>query len=109
MAEKYPHDALVRAWLDGKTIQYLEHIEGRNVWLDMDGPGVATKMPHFYPNFEHYRVKPAVIRYRVALVTHKGMHEPTFTLIANNLEDEHRMLKAYSLVRWLTDWTEVVV
>ncbi len=106
MAEKYPHDALVRAWLDGKTIQYLEHIEGRNVWLDMDGPGVATKMPHFYSAFEHYRIKPVVYRHRVALM---GSGRITYQLLAKSPAEADSFAKSKDFVRWLTDWAEVVV
>ncbi len=107
MAEKYPHDALVRAWLDGKTIQYLEYIEGRNVWLDIDGPGVATKMPHFYSDFEHYRIKPVVVRYRVALLRRDD--GGCFTESVSSPEGERTMSSDSLFVRWITDWTEVVV
>lgn len=100
--EKYPHDALVRAWLDGKTLQYLDG----DVWIDIAGRDTADKMPHLYRTGTDYRVKPVTVRYRVALMAHlDGM----FTMNAGSLQEEREMSKHSDFIRWLTDWAEVQV
>lgn len=104
MAEKYPHDELVRAWLDGKTIQFRERDD---IWLDMDGPDVATKMPHFYRHGTQYRIKPVTIRYRVAMM--KVGNGGLFNRSASCLTDEREIERDEKFVRWITDWIEVVV
>jgi hypothetical protein len=111
MVEKYPHDALVRAWLDGKTIQYLDqsgHVLG-GVWVDIEGPGEASKVPHLYRSGTEYRIKPVTVRYRVALMAHLDPRDGVFTTTADNLQEERELSKQHDFVRWLTDWTEVVV
>jgi len=99
----YPHEELVRAWLDGKTIQFRENAD---IWLDMDGPDVATKMPHFYRSGTEYRVKPVTIRYRVALMTY-GSVQRTYSV--DSLEREQRAANDPTFVRWISDWTEVTL
>lgn len=109
MVEKYPHDELVRAWLDGKTIQYLDqsgHVLG-GVWIDIDGPDKADKVPHLYRCGTRYRIKPVVLRYRVALPRRDD--GGYFTDSVSSLEGERTMSSDSLFVRWLTDWTEVVV
>ncbi len=52
--KKHPHDAVIRAWLDGKTVQYKHGGE----WLDMlTQPGDGGTMPAFLIHREH-RIKP---------------------------------------------------
>jgi hypothetical protein len=107
MAERYPHDALVRAWLDGKTIQYLDqsgHVLG-GVWVDIEGPGEASKVPHLYRSGTEYRIKPVTVRYRLALMDSGGLYVSAIT----SLSEEHGFSRSKYFVRWLSDWTEVVV
>lgn len=99
----YPHDALVRAWLDGKTIQYLV----RGIWYDMDGPGKVDKMPHFYREGTEYRIKPVAMRYRVGLQM-VGSNRPHIFAV-DNIEQERVMSGRSTFIRWISDWTEVVL
>ena len=105
MAEKYPHDALVRAWLDGRTIQWFD--DATSIWIDIDGPDKADKLPHLYRKQDCYRIKPVVLRYRVALLRRDD--GGYFTDSVSSLEGERTMSSDSLFVRWLTDWTEVVV
>jgi len=96
----YPHDKILRAWLDGKAIQYLP--TGTGVWLDIEGCDVATKTPHLYVDGRaEYRIKPVTVRYRVALYTDG---RKTWTETVNTIEQERN---ARTPERWITDWIEV--
>ena len=109
MAEKYPHDELVRAWLDGRKVQYLDtsgHVLG-GIWVDIEGPDVAEKMPHFYRHGTRYRIKPVTLRYRVAMM--KGGNGGLFNRSASCLADEREIERDEKFVRWITYWIEVVV
>ena len=102
MSEKYPHGALVRAWLDGKTLQYLDG----EVWVDIPNADVADKLPHLYRSSTGYRIKPVTVRYRVALLARdNGEH---YTLSVDSLQQERELSDRNYFVRWLTDWTEVL-
>jgi len=90
----HPHDPLIRAYLDGKPVQFLDG----NEWRDIEPADSIKKMPHFYRDGE-YRLKPQVIRYRV-YVTNGCVG------VIQTLEQE-RKLPAH--VRWLTEWQEVVL
>ncbi len=101
--QKYPHDALVRAWLDGKTLQYLDG----DVWIDIAGRDTADKMPHLYRTGTDYRVKPVTVRYRVALFEPVGMAGSYSAVATSSLVGERELRACDGFVRWLTDWTEV--
>lgn len=100
---KYKHDAILRAWLDGKAIQYLP--TGTDVWLDIEPAETATKTPHLYTDGRaEYRIKPVTVRYRVALVRTGpvlGAHA------VSSLEGERGLSTSAGFVRWITDWIEV--
>ncbi len=102
MIEKYPHDELVRAWLDGKTLQYLDV----DVWIDIPNVNVADKLPHLYRKQGCYRIKPVTILYRVALMA--GGNGGHYTESAWSLDVQVRIERNDKFVRWLTDWTEVL-
>lgn len=101
MSNNYPHDALVRAWLDGKAVQFFD--SAKSLWIDMDRAHRADKMPHFYREGTDYRIKPETVRYRVALMDNRS------TLTADNLQEERTLFAQPSFVRWLTDWIEAPV
>lgn len=99
----YPHDKILRAWLDGKAIQYLP--TGTGVWLDIEGCDVATKTPHLYTDGRaEYRIKPVVVRYRVALFV---VGDQWWTMTADTLVGERVLSEKASFTRWITDWIEV--
>ena len=104
MTEKYPHDELVRAWLDGKTLQYLDG----DVWIDIPNANVADKLPHLYRKQDCYRIKPVTVRYRVALLKFTDPRDGYYTLAADSLQEERELSDRNDFVRWLTDWTEVL-
>lgn len=99
---KYKHDAILRAWLDGKAIQYLP--TGTDVWLDIEPASTATKTPHLYTDGRaEYRLKPIVLRYRVALVSDEGY----WTTTADSLLEAHDIEERGDFVKWVSDWIEV--
>lgn len=102
----YPHDPILRAWLDGKAIQYLP--TGTDVWLDIEGCDTATKTPHLYTDGRAaYRVKPVMVRYRVALIG--GTAPGRWTSTADSLLEARDIEDRNDFIRWLTDWIEVQV
>lgn len=61
--QKHPHDAVIRAWLDGKRIQYKGHDLD---WKDLQMVGTGKTggyIPTFFPDWE-YRIKPKVLHTR---------------------------------------------
>ena len=93
---KHPHDTLIRAWLDGKPVQYLDPADR---WVDLAAPSAVTKTPHFYPDCS-YRLKPRVARYRIGTLNGR-------ILAADTLLDA-AVLDRKGIV-WLGDWVEVVL
>ena len=84
----HPHDPLIRAWLDGQPVQYLQG----EVWIDIEPPAAVSKTPHFYPDCS-YRLKPIQLRYRLGL------------LVADTLLDADVLARRG--VTWLGDWQNV--
>lgn len=92
----YPHAALIRAWLDGATLQYKEG----DLWLDCEHVSVASKLPHLYRDGTDYRLKPVTYRYRVWLCNATGKLK-----VASSLKEE---TVANSLgATWIADWVTV--
>ena len=91
----YKHDTLIRAWLDGKTVQYRNGL----LWVDMPSVSEATKMPHFY-QCDEYRLKPIEIRVRLALLKNYR------TAVVHSLEEEIVIERTPSFLRWMSDWEE---
>lgn len=101
----YPHDPLIRVWLDGKAVQY--RAIDSDLWLDIEPAATARKLPHFYADGStEYRLKPVTVRYRVALVEPVGT---IATVSVSTLEGERQVAAAKGFIRWLTDWIEVQV
>ena len=94
----YPHDTLIRAWLDGKTLQFLDN----GVWVDCEHVSTAAKVPHCYRNGTQYRIKPRLLRYRVYLLPSTGQCKVATTLQDADVADK---LGA----QWVGEWCEVVV
>lgn len=55
---KHPHDAVIRAWLDGEQIQYRYH--STETWRLLPAKPGVDPVPAFYKGWE-YRVAPTVI------------------------------------------------
>ena len=90
----YPHDAIVRQWLNGVPVQYLKD----GIWINLPAPDAADKMPHFYRSTV-YRVKPRAIRFRVADLGHAGRPAAAF-----DEREAFTIENSPGFVRWLTDW-----
>lgn len=90
----------LQAIRDGKEIQ---------IWYRDEDGWETWGMKHI-PSFDciqDFRIKPATVRYRVAL-----FREPCERWYTNTLEDkgyESRMEGMKEFIRWLTDWIEVDV
>jgi hypothetical protein len=95
MKKPHKHRDLIIAWANGKEIQVNN---GNNTWDNL-------KNPSWYEETE-YRIKPEVIRYRVALITKQTGY---LALNADNSTEEKDIENSYSFKKWLTDWIEVEV
>lgn len=67
MTNKYKHDAVIRAWLDGKVVQVKE-LDGK--WSDMPPVEGRISLPSFSEKYE-YRIKP-IPRFRNVYVNGVG-------------------------------------
>ncbi len=102
----YPHDELIRAWLDGQAVQYLDKSQsGELIWMDMPSPDKADKLPHFYRT-DQYRLKPQTVRVRHALMRSK-VGGSTWINTATDMVEESVISKEVSFIKWLDDWTEL--
>ena len=95
MKKPHKHRDLIIAWANGEKIQYKEN----NEWIDRVSP--------VWSDFTEYRIKPEVIRYRVAL--YKQYDVILTCSVVNNEEQEKIMFELNGFVKWLTDWIEVEV
>jgi hypothetical protein len=94
MKKPHKHRDLIIAWANGAEIQY----KPQNTWIDLSSPS-------WNYSFE-YRIKPEVIRYRVALRTKQTGY---WTSNADNEIEEKDIEDSDSFKKWLTDWIEVEV
>jgi len=89
----HKHRDIIIAWADGEDIQY--SFKGSE-WEDTDSPCWETN--------SEYRIKPEVIRYRVAL-----FNKTTQTLDGNDKDLEQVWERNPKFSKWLTTWIEVEV
>ena len=102
----YPHDELIRAWLDGQAVQYLDtSASGELIWIDMPSPDKADKLPHFYRT-DQYRLKPQTFRVRHALMRSKASSY-SWVATAHDLTEESVVAGESAFIKWLDDWTEL--
>jgi len=98
---KHPHDAVIRAWLDGKTVQ--TRIRATDKWADLPPP----PCPITFPKETDFRIKPTTktLRYRVALMNDRelGGFGHYVAIVHGD------MLFPEKFVSWLDDWREVEV
>jgi hypothetical protein len=97
MSTPHKHAEVIKAWADGKVTQ----VKASCGWLDL-----SPSDYHAWTSAE-YRVKPETIRYRVALMRHKG--GTPFTNSADTEEQVVGWTCSPSFIRRLTDWVEVEV
>ena len=91
----YKHDALIRAWLSGTPIEYMQNGQ----WQPLPSPDEASKLPHFYPECR-YREKPFTVRFRIARIDDKAV-------LVQSLLDERLAERCAGFRGWLTEWAEV--
>jgi hypothetical protein len=99
MTARYPHDEMVRAWLDGKDVQW-QDIDG--TWVNLSPPDVVKKMPIFHPSSK-YRLKPIDVRARIGVMVNGHPH------IATSLQQADLLERRAGFLRWLTDWQEFTI
>lgn len=98
----HPHDKLIRAWLDGSSVQYLDGA----VWHDLQPAEHVAKMPHFYRD-SAYRLKPVHLRVRQALMRSSADGRIQSRIaVAHTLEEETKLARDRGFVRWLGDWVD---
>ena len=99
----FKHDAVVRAWLDGKTVQIYNH--SRNRWDDLS---VCVDSPYSMPGFSKahtYRIKPEVIQYKRWLGKNLGTKKPFVGIVHPCFSDPSH---SEAFVRWIDDdWKTV--
>ena len=99
---KHKHDEVIRAWLDGKTVQAC-HTHG---WMDIVPIGEYEKMPCFSV-LREYRIKPETTKYRKYIYNYFG------TLSVGLVNEEHQIKATQNstlFIRWLdSEWQEVEV
>jgi len=100
-----PHKwaSVIHAWADGKAIQY-RFIDSANVWHDYSSNGGGSLT--FGHGHIEWRIKPAVVRYRVALYR---VLESNMTGTVADEEGARYAERLSSFIRWLTDWQEAEV
>lgn len=97
MATPHPHAELIKKWADDTSIQIQR--EHHHVWLN-DYTG------SFNEQFE-YRIKPEVIRYRVAFF--KNEKNEKWTQTANDNDEEMKFKNSDNFNEWVTDWIGVEI
>jgi len=98
----YKHDAVIRAWLDGKTVQQQSR-DGS--WHDVRAINVYSTVPAFSVD-ESYRIKPETIKYRRAIKKYDGLYVTT----VNTVSEAVNLSSSPYFVRWIdTEWQEVEV
>ena len=89
------HAELIRQWADDDSLK----IQGRRLgdikWQDIT---ILT-----WDDSCEFRIKPEVIRYRVAFIENKQ------TVTVDNYEQEIRIKNSPNFTEWLTDWIEVEI
>jgi len=95
MEQPHKHSELLHKFADNKDLKF-EWLNPNNEWTDVFGSPSWNE-------FTEYRIKPEVVRYRVAL-----FKDGSTVTADNNLEvkeyETDRLFK-----KWLTDWIEVEV
>lgn len=89
----HPHHDIIKKWLTGTAVQYLED----GVWKDMEPYATCDKLPHFYRSGT-YRAKPITHRFKVGTLGGR-------LCVVSNLEGERQGNDRGA--EWLTDWQEV--
>jgi hypothetical protein len=95
----HPHDEVIRAWLDGKTVQSLD-VAG---WYDVSpAPNSVT-----FHAVRQYRIKPApvVFRYRIGLLklSVDGVPQQIFV---KTCDGEKNIENSKGFKRWITPWLQ---
>jgi hypothetical protein len=97
MKQLHKHRDLIIAWANGEEIQ-IKRCD--STWADIT-----------YPTWDfnvEYRIKPEVIRYRLALFDYQNTEWKSIAITQVN-ELERIWELTPNFVKWLTDWTEVEV
>jgi len=96
----HPHDPLIRAWLDGRAVQYMDG----DRWVDIEPAATIVKCPHFYRDCA-YRLKPLTIRVRNAVMIDGGK---AWVVACNTLEEERMTASHPNFARWAGDWQDLI-
>ncbi|MDD3644366.1 MAG: hypothetical protein PHR19_02440 [Bacteroidales bacterium] len=97
MKRPHKHRDLIIAWANDTSLKF-EYLHNGN-WVNVCG------CPAFNIMYE-YRIKPEVIRYRVALFQ---SIENKYLLFTQETVNEHTIRQDKDFIKWLTDWIEVEV
>jgi hypothetical protein len=101
---KHPHDVIIRAWLDGKPIQYKT---SQGVWTALNAPSERFCVPCFNPADEHRIAPPPRPVLRVYLEKNgNGMPRTLYARPETRSLRETELRQDHPDMVWLTDWIE---
>ena len=100
--ETKPHKwaAVIHAWADGRAVQWRTGVEWYGYTTTGSGEGFNAK-------HVEWRIKPEVVRYRVALF--RTDDNFFYTLTTSETFYDKGVEGRKSFVRWLGDWQEVEI
>lgn len=101
----FKHDAIVRAWLDGKTIQ--TRATPNSDWCEVHSCTNSGYCPKFRAD-EEYRIKPKMVQYRLFLWRSSINTVTVLTVNPNDHRTQPRD-KWPGFIRWISDWNEIEV
>lgn len=111
MNKPHKYADVIKAWADGKDIQYSSEPLGKIEWKDWKD--YMYRNPFFPDEQELWRIKPEVLRYRLALMIKYDHPEEVKTLRMVTTDEQEMFIgesKSYGkFVKWITDWIEVEV
>jgi len=99
----HKHAEVIKAWADGAQIQ--QRYPDEDSWRDCNTSEELT--PHFGICNLEFRIKPKVIRYRLALMTEIGGEY--WISIYQSTAGRSSADPLSSFVKWLGDWQEVEI
>src|SRR5574337_1787543 len=94
MKTPHKHAELIKKWADDTSLKIQYNLRGR--WIDISPPSWTEEY--------NYRIKPEVIRYRVALLENERNH---YVLTTTENAEAVRITTNTKFIKWITDWIEV--
>lgn len=102
---KHKYADVIIAWANGETVQF--KYSDSNNWVDYPHDNADEYYgPIWNDPKTTWRVKPIVIKYRLALMFDKNYGH---YVSAENTELDRSTLQSHNFVKWISDWINVEV